>query len=440
MFDVSGGRGLRPTLPRLFRKVSAMSSPGSGSGPPSGPTHGRAAFAFIFITVCLDMLALGMIVPVLPKLVVAFEGGNMGKAASITGVFGFVWALMQFVSSPVLGAISDRWGRRPVVLASNLGLGLDYLMMAVAPSLAWLFVGRMVSGITSATFATASAYIADVTPPEQRAGQFGKLGAAFGLGFIIGPALGGLLGNYGLRLPFWVAAGLSLANAVYGFFILPESLPPERRVPQLKWRTANPLGSLTLLRSSRLLLALAAATFLYDLAHESLPSIWVLYTTYRYQWSERAIGLSLAAVGLGSTLVSALLVGPAVKRLGERRVLLVGLAFGALGFALYGAAASSGVFFAAIPLTALWGLAGPPVQALMSREVGPSQQGQLQGAFGSMSGISGMIGPLLFTQIFRGAIAPGLPAWLPGAPYFMAAALVAASLLAAAAATRQRAG
>ena len=399
------------------------------------PEHGRAAFTFIFITVCLDMLALGMIVPVLPRLVVEFEGGNFAKAASITGVFGFVWALMQFVFSPVLGAISDHAGRRPVVLASNLGLGLDYLMMAVAPSLAWLFVGRIVSGITSATFSTASAYIADVTPPEQRAGQFGKLGAAFGLGFIIGPALGGLLGNYGLRVPFWVAAGLSLANAAYGFFILPESLPVHRRAPKLEWRAANPVGSMILLRSQRLLLALAAATFLYDLAHESLPSMWVLYTTYRYHWSERLTGLSLAAVGLGSTLVSALLVGPAVKRLGERKTLLAGLLFGALGFALYAGATSSAWFFAAIPLTALWGLAGPPLQSMMSRQVGPSQQGQLQGAFSSMRGISGMIGPLLFTQVFRGAIATGLPSWLPGAPYFMAAALVAASALVAAAAT-----
>ena len=413
-----------------------MPSPPEPQGPSDGRTHGRAAFAFIFITVCLDMLALGMIVPVLPKLIVAFEGGNVGKAASITGIFGFVWALMQFVFSPVLGAVSDRSGRRPVVLASNLGLGLDYLLMAVAPSLGWLFVGRVVSGITSATFATASAYIADVTPPEKRAAQFGKLGAAFGLGFIIGPALGGLLGNYGLRLPFWVAAGLSLANATYGFFILPESLPRERRSPKLEWRAANPLGALTLLRSSRLLLALAAATFLYDLAHESLPSMWVLYTTYRYAWSERLTGLSLAAVGLGSTLVSALLVGPVVAWLGERRSLLLGLLFGTLGFALYGAAPNSTLFFAAIPLTALWGLASPPIQSLMSREVGPSQQGQLQGAFSSMRGISGMIGPLLFTQAFAAAIHDGLPAWLAGAPYLMAAILVAASLLAAAAATR----
>jgi MFS transporter, DHA1 family, tetracycline resistance protein len=415
-----------------------MSAAPPNPAPDGVPGHGRAAFAFIFFTVCLDMLALGVIVPVLPKLVVEFEGGNFAKAASVTGIFGFFWALMQFVFSPVLGALSDRLGRRPVVLASNLGLGLDYLLMAMAPSLSWLFVGRIVSGITSATFSTASAYIADVTPPERRAGQFGKLGAAFGLGFIIGPALGGLLGNYGLRLPFWVAAGLSLANAAYGFFILPESLPRERRTPKLEWRSANPIGSLALLRSHRLLLALAAATFLYYVAHESLPSMWVLYTTYRYHWSERLTGLSLAAVGLGSTLVSALLVGPAVKRLGERRTMLVGLLFGALGFALYAGAPTSALFFAAIPLTALWGLAAPPIQSMMSRHVGPSQQGQLQGTFSSMRGIAGMIGPLLFTQVFRGAIAEGMPAWLPGAPYFMAAALVAASLVVAAAATRGR--
>jgi DHA1 family tetracycline resistance protein-like MFS transporter len=413
------------------------STPASTPPPtPEPPAHGRAAFAFIFLTVCLDMLALGVVVPVLPKLVVQFEGGDIARAASITGVFGFAWAFMQFVFSPVMGALSDRVGRRPVVLASNLGLGLDYLLMAVAPSLSWLFVGRVISGITAATFSTASAYIADVTPPEKRAAQFGKVGAAFGLGFIVGPALGGVLGNIGLRLPFWVAAGLSLANATYGFFILPESLPRERRARKLAWRAANPLGSLALLRSRRLLLGLAASTFLFYLAHESLPSLWVLYTSYRYHWDQRLTGLSLAAVGLGSTVVSAALVGPAVKHLGERRSLLVGLFFGLLGFASYGVAWTSGLFFAGIPLTALFGLAGPPLQALMSREVGPVQQGQLQGALSSMRGITGMIGPLLFTQVFSLALAAGSAPRLPGAPYLLAALLVGVSVLVAAWFTR----
>jgi MFS transporter, DHA1 family, tetracycline resistance protein len=341
------------------------------------------------------------------------------------------------VFSPVLGALSDRFGRRPVVLLSNLGLGLDYILMALAPSLGWLFVGRLVSGITSATFATASAYIADVTPPERRAAQFGKLGAAFGLGFIVGPALGGLLGDVGLRVPFWAAGALSLANALYGFFILPESLPPERRTDRMTWHLANPLGALALLRSRRMLVGLAAAALLYYLAHESLPSLWVLYTTYRYQFSERLTGLSLAAVGLGSTVVSALLVGPAVRWMGERRALFTGLLFGALGYALYGIAHTSLLFFMGIPLTALMGLAGPPMQAMMSREVGPSHQGQLQGAIGSMRGITGMMGPLLFTQVFSLVIGGGQSARLPGAPYLLAAALILAALLVAAAVSRR---
>jgi DHA1 family tetracycline resistance protein-like MFS transporter len=399
--------------------------------------HGRAAFVFIFITVCLDMLALGVIVPVLPRLVVEFEGGDFARAASITGIFGFFWAAMQFIFSPVLGALSDRFGRRPVVLLSNLGLGLDYVLMAVAPSLGWLFVGRLISGITSATFSTASAYIADVTPPERRAAQFGKIGAAFGLGFIVGPALGGLLGNVDLRLPFWVAGLLSVANAFYGFFILPESLPRERRTSRVMWRLANPLGALALLRSRRLLIGLAASVFLYFLAHESLPSLWVLYTTYRYHFSERLTGLSLAAVGLGSAVVSAALVGPVVKGLGERRALLVGLLFGMLGFGLYGLARSSLVFFLGIPLTALWGLAGPSIQSLMTREVGPALQGQLQGALSSMRGLTGMVGPLVFTQVFSLTIDTQRSTQLPGAAYLLASLLVAASLVVAAVVSRR---
>src|SRR5215217_7863517 len=237
--------------------------------PPSGVrAPGSAAFIFIFVTVALDMLALGVMIPVLPKLVLQFEGGDMAKAVAITGVFGFVWAAMQFVFAPVLGLLSDRFGRRPIVLLSNLGLGLDYVLMALAPTLGWLFAGRVISGITAASVSTASAYIADVTPPEKRAAQYGMLGAAFGLGFVVGPAVGGLLGAIDLRLPFWVAAALSLANAGYGLFVLPESLPRERRAPALAWARANPRGSLKLLRSHPELFGLAAAALLYFLAHE----------------------------------------------------------------------------------------------------------------------------------------------------------------------------
>ncbi len=264
---------------------------------------GQAAFIFIFITILLDFLALGIIAPVLPNLIIQFKGGNIASAASITGYFGFAWATMQFIFSPILGAWSDRFGRRPIILISCAGLGFDYILMALAPTLGWLFVGRLISGITTSNISTAFAYVTDVTPPERRAKQFGLISAAFGLGFIIGPAVGGLLGNVHLRLPFWIAAGLSLANAIYGFFILPESLPPERRAKKA-WHMANPLGSLTLLRSHPELGGLAIVTLLYYLAHQVLPTIFVLYADYRYGWSERTIGLSLAAVGLSVSLAS----------------------------------------------------------------------------------------------------------------------------------------
>ena len=259
---------------------------------------------FIFITLVLDMLALGMIVPVLPKLVEDFVHGDTARAAYIVGVFGAVWALMQFVFSPVLGALSDHYGRRPVVLLSNFGLGLDYIVMALAPTVWWLFVGRVISGITSASFSTASAYIADVTPPEKRAGAFGMLSAAFGLGFVLGPALGGVLGEIDPRLPFWVAAGLSLLNAMYGLFVLPESLAHDHR-SIFKWQRANPIGSLTLLRSNFELLALAVVMFISYIAHEALPTTFVLYAMYRYHWNARMIGLAIATVGVCSALVGA---------------------------------------------------------------------------------------------------------------------------------------
>lgn len=389
----------------------------------------QAAFVFVFITVMLDMLALGVMVPVLPKLVLRFEGGDVSQAASITGWFLLAWATMQFLFAPLLGALSDRFGRRPVILLSNLGLGLDYILMALAPSVGWLFLGRVLSGITAASVPTAMAYIADVTPPAQRAARFGMVGAAFGLGFIVGPALGGFLGGYDLRLPFWVSGVLSLINAAYGFFILPESLPPGSR-SALDWRKANPLGSLKLLREHPGLLGLAVAGFLYFLAHESLPSVFVLYTDYRYSWDARAVGGVLAIIGVCSTVVSALLVGPAVAKLGERWALITGLLFGAAGFAIYGAAPTGFIFVAGIPIMAIWGLVGPSMQALMSKEVAPSAQGRLQGAISSLRGITGMIGPVLFTQTFAYAVDvdPTRKHW-PGAPYLLAATMLVASLV-----------
>jgi MFS transporter, DHA1 family, tetracycline resistance protein len=409
-------------------------------GPPIPPAqalgHERAAFAFIFVTVLLDMLALGIIVPVLPKLIIRFEHGDMSMAATQTGIFAFVWAAMQFVFAPVMGALSDRFGRRPVVLLSNFGLGCDYLLMAVAPTLSWLFVGRVISGITAASFPTANAYIADVTPPENRAAKFGMLGAAFGLGFVVGPALGGMLGGMGLRYPFWAAAILSLANALYGFFILPESLPKQRRAA-FSFRKANPMGALKLLRSHPELLGLATAMFLYYNAHEALPSMFVIYTDYRYHWGTQLTGWALAGVGVGSTIVSAVLISLAVRKLGELRTLFTGMVCGMAGFATFAFAPSTAIFVIGIPLLSLWGLTNPPMQSLMSRRVGGSEQGQLQGALMSLFGVAGMIAPLVFTQVFAVAISPRWGFHLPGAPYWLASALMVGSFAIAWSVTRR---
>jgi DHA1 family tetracycline resistance protein-like MFS transporter len=392
--------------------------------------NGQRALIFIFCAVTLDIMALGLVIPVLPTLVLGFMDGDTADAAQIFGVFATVWAAMQFLFSPILGALSDRHGRRPVILLSCLGLGLDYVFMALAPSLLLLFVGRVISGITSATIATASAYIADIAPPEERARAFGMIGVAFGLGFVIGPAIGGLLGGFDPRLPFWVAAGLCLANVAFGWFVLPESLPPERRMA-FEWRRANPLGSLKLLRSHRQLLGLAGVDFLGQLAHQVLPAVFVLYTLHRYGWGEAAVGLALAGVGITSAVVQGTLVGPLVSRWGERRTLVAGLLLGAAGMAIYGLAPTGPIFWLGIPVMALWGLAGASVQGLMTQLVSPSEQGQLQGASTALMAISGLIGPGIFVSIFAYAIREGTWLNLPGAPWLLAALLLTAAAMAA---------
>lgn len=399
------------------------SSPSGTTGPPAS----RATFTFIIITVALDFLAFGIIAPVLPNLIIQFEGGNIARASDITGYFGFAWNFMQFLCLPVLGAWSDRFGRRPVILISCLGLGLDYIFMALAPTLRWLFVGRLISGITASNVSTAFAYITDVTPPAERAKRFGLLGAAFGVGFVIGPAVGGVLGNYNLRAPFWAAAVLSLANFLYGLFVLPESLPKEKR-SKSAWHMANPLGSLTLLRSSVELSGLSMVVFLYYLAHQSLQNVWVLYTKYRYGWNTRSVGVSLALIGICAVVVSGGLVGPYVKRFGERFSLVSGLLYGCLGFVGFGLAWSGTLALSAIPLIALWGVAGPAIQSLMSQRVDASSQGKLQGAINSLRALTGMAGPLLFTQVFSQAITDEAKLHLPGAPYFLAGILLATAM------------
>ncbi|WP_440639934.1 TCR/Tet family MFS transporter [Bradyrhizobium sp. PUT101] len=399
-------------------------SDGSGEATAQGaaPVR-RGAVAFIFVTILLDMLALGVIMPILPKLIESFVDNDTAHAARIFGLFGTAWALMQFVFSPLLGALSDRFGRRPVVLLSNFGLAADYVLMALAPSLVWLFIGRVISGITSASISTAFAYIADITPPERRAAVFGRIGAAFGAGFILGPALGGLLGDIDPRLPFWASAALSFANALYGLFVLPESLAPDKRAP-FRWRSASPIGALHLLRSNAVLAALSVVNFVAQVAHVVLPSTFVLYATYRYGWDSKTVGLTLAMVGICAMVVQGLAIGPIVRVLGEWNALLMGLCCGALGFVILGLAPTGPISWLGIPVLSLWGISGAASQSLMTRLVAPDLQGQLQGATASVQSVSQLVGPFLFTLTFSYFIGASAPLHLPGAPFLLAAVLM----------------
>lgn len=402
--------------------------------PPRAPR--QAAVAFIFVTIVIDMMTFGIAMPVLPRLIEEFRHGNTEQAAQIYGVLTAVWALMQFLASPVQGALSDRFGRRPVILGSNFGLAAQFVLLAIAPNLFWVFIARAMSGITSSTISTANAYVADVTPPELRAQRFGLTGMAFGLGFILGPAIGGLLGEHDPRLPFWVAAACSFANATYGIFVLPESLAPENR-SAFSWRKANPVGALDMLRQYPALIGLAGVQFLYIFSQSVFPSVLVLYIGYRYDWGAGAIGLTFALVGLLSALSQGLLIRPAIRRLGERRVLLTGLGAGIISFALSGFAPKGFIFLMAIPITSIWQWAQPANQSLMTREVSPQEQGRLQGAVASLAGIGAFIGPLIFTALFAHFIAAGTAPKIPGAPFYLAALLMAAALAMAVRITRR---
>lgn len=388
----------------------------------------RAALIFIFITVVIDVLAFGLIIPVLPKLIEQFRGGDTAYAAETYGLFATAWALMQFLFSPLLGALSDRWGRRPVILISCFGLGLDYIVMALAPTVGWLLVGRILSGITASSFSVSAAYVADITPPDRRAAGFGMLGAAFGLGFVVGPALGGLLGGIDPRLPFWAAAGLALVSALYGLLVLPESLPPERR-SAFSWQRANPVGALQLLRAYPGLAGLAFVNLLFQLARYVLPSVFVLYTGYRYGWNAETTGLTLTFTGVLNIAVEGGLVRRYVKRFGERISMYSGLSCGTVGFLWMALAPTAPWFWAGMPIFALMGLFNPGLQSLMTQRVAPTEQGRLQGANTSIVGIAGMVAPALFTGSFAFFIGRGSALHLPGAPFLLAASLTFAALI-----------
>lgn len=378
------------------------------------------AFAFIFVSAVTSAMSIGIMVPILPNLLKQFTGGDTAAAVEWNVVFATCGGVMSFLAGPVLGMLADLWGRRPVLLVSLGGLGLDFLFMAFAPSLAWLFVGRLISGATSGVFSTANAYVADVTAPEDRARAFGWMGAAFNVGFLAGPALGGLLGQVNLRLPFMAAAALTLANALYGFLILPESLPPDRRAARFSLAKANPVGSLRLLRSRSGLPGLAGVYFLNQLAQMVWPSVFVLYTGYRYGWTPGVVGLTMMGGSLMGVAVQSFVVGPVIRHFGERGAMLIGAVAATVSMAWYGIAPTGLAYWLGMPISCLAGLMIPGLQGLMTQKVGADEQGQLQGANQSMAGLASVIGPSLFGLSFAWAVrhpaigVPGLPMLLAG--------------------------
>ena len=386
------------------------------------------ALAFIFITLLIDVIGLGIILPVLPNLIQEIHGGSISDASRYGGLLTFAYAIMQFLFSPIIGALSDRYGRRPVLLASLLGFGLDYLLMGFAPTIGWLLVGRLIAGLTGASFTTAGAYIADVSTPEKRAQNFGMLGAAFGLGFIIGPVIGGLLGQFGPRVPFFAAAALAIINAIYGFFILPESLNPENR-RSFDWRRANPIGSLRQLGKYPVILQLVIAfVFIYIAGHAN-QSTWTFYTMEKFGWDEKWVGYSLGFVGLMIALVQGGLIRVINPRLGNKRSVYVGLTFYAIGFVLFAFASQGWMMFVFMIPSAFGGLAGPALQSIMSGQVPANEQGELQGALTSLISLTSIVGPLLMTNLFAFFSAPGGTIYFPGAPFLAAAVLSILSLL-----------
>jgi DHA1 family tetracycline resistance protein-like MFS transporter len=375
------------------------------------------ALAFIFVTVLIDAIGFGVVIPVFPQLIMQLTGRTLAHAAEVSGWIAFLYASIQFTMGPVIGGLSDRFGRRPVLLASLAAFSADYLVMAFAPTLWWLVAARCVAGITGATFPTAYAYIADVTPPEKRGANFGVIGMAFGFGFIIGPALGGFVAQFGHQVPFLVSAGLALTNFIYGMFVLPESLPPERRRP-FEWRRANPVGALIRLKSAHpVVLMLAATVFVWTLSYQSLYSIWSYHGQQRYGWTPEQVGWSLAAVGVTGAIVQGFLGRKLIPRFGQRNIIIVGLLSAVAGYSTYAMADAGWMVYLGIAVSACQGLVFPCLQGLMSAEVGPNEQGELQGAVASIQSLSSIVGPPLMTTVFARFSAPDAPIYAPGAPF-----------------------
>ena len=413
---------------------------GGETAAPAAPTGRRAALGFIFAASVMNALSFGLMIPVLPNLIRSFFGATSASTTASAAVwqfvFGVTWGTMQFASGPVLGMLSDRFGRRPVMLISILGLALDYLVMTFAPTLAWLLLGRVLNGATAASFSTANAYVADISTPQTRARNFGWMSAAFSVGFLGGPVAGGFLAGHalhiggftldGLRVPFLVAACLCGVNWFYGLLVLPESLPPERRLKSFNWARANPVASLELLKSHEDLIPLATLYFLFFLAQQVLPNIFVLYTTLRYHWSLGFLGFTFIITGALGILVQSFVVAPVVKAIGERGAVIAGAAFGAVGFLIFALAQTGTAYFVGMPIFALMGLMQPGLQGLMTQRVSPQEQGRLQGANQSLGGIGSILGPMIYPLTLAWALR-SIP-WLPGLPILIAATLMAAAM------------
>ncbi|MES1158759.1 MAG: TCR/Tet family MFS transporter [Terricaulis silvestris] len=388
---------------------------------------GKHALAFIFTTVLIDTIGFGIVLPVMPDLIVSMTGKPVAEATLIAGFLLSTYAVMQFVCGPIMGNLSDRYGRRPVLVASLAAFSFDYLLMGFAPTLGWLFLGRAIAGIAGAVYSPAMAYIADISPPEKRAQSFGVMGAAFGVGFVLGPALGGMLGGLGPRAPFFAAAALAALNFFYGLFVLPESLPKERR-RAFDWKRANPLGTLLALRRYGAVVALAGGMFLWQLGHQVYPSTWAFFAKIRFDWPPWAIGATLAYTGVMMAIVQGFLTGRIVPKIGEYRAALLGISCGAAAFLCYAFATQTWMIYAIMTLGALQALAYPALNAIMSKQVPPTEQGELQGGVASMMSLSTIIGPFLMTQALGRFAAPNAPFFFPGAAFLLAAALALIAL------------
>jgi DHA1 family tetracycline resistance protein-like MFS transporter len=388
----------------------------------------KATIGFIFITLLIDVIGWGIIIPVMPTLIRTMEDVDLGMASSLNGWMLFAFSMTQFLFAPLVGNLSDKYGRRPILLVSLFGFGLDYILMSWAPSIEWLFVGRVIAGITGASFTTASAYIADISNDNNRAQNFGMIGAAFGMGFIIGPIIGGLLGSFGPRVPFIAAAALCFLNWLYGYFILPESLSPDHRRP-LDWKRANPLGSLLHLRKYPDIGYLLVAMVLVYLGAHAVQSNWSFYTIERFGWGEGMIGVSLGVIGLLVGVVQGGLTRVINPKLGNARSIYAGLILYAIGMLLFGLASAGWMMLMFLVPYCLGGIAGPALQATITSQVDVREQGELQGALTSLMSATSIVGPPMMTNLFAWAIMPGNPIYLPGAPFFLGSFLMLMSAI-----------